>query len=132
MTKLVATIIEVENVDNLHIVKFDLDGIALTMMSLDLHVDMSIGTKVTLGVKPLHVAIAKNLSGLISYSNQIKSKIVSIDKGILLSSIKLKVKEFGLESVITTDSLDEMDLHVDDEVLILIKANELSIVEVCQ
>ena len=57
MSSLIATVLQVDNCDSLHIVKFDLHGQTLSMMSLDLSDDIQIGTVVKLVIKPSHIAI---------------------------------------------------------------------------
>ncbi len=127
MNKLQATVKEINSVDNLNIVKFDFAGITLSMMSLELEVSIQVGSHVELSTKATHVAIAKKFTGEISYSNQLQSEIISIENGALLSSIKMKINDTILESIITKDSSDRMALHVGDKVTAFIKANELSI-----
>lgn len=130
MSQITAVITDIESVDNLNIVKFDFSGQPLKMMSLGLSEEVAVGKRVILGVKPTHIAIGKDLSGLLSYSNQIPSKIISCEHGKLLSSIKLSVQDIMLESIITLESALRMDLKEDDEVTIMIKASQLSILEV--
>jgi len=130
MSQITAVITDIESVDNLNIVKFDFSGQPLKMMSLGLSEEVAVGKRVILGVKPTHIAIGKDLSGLLSYSNQIPSKIISCEHGKLLSSIKLSVQDIMLESIITLESALSMDLKEDDEVTIMIKASQLSILEV--
>ena len=128
--KLEAVITKIENVESLHIVSFDFGDSKLKMMSLDLDNSFCVGAKVLLSVKPVCVALAKNIEGVFSYSNQIVSKVISIEEGKLLSSIKLLASKNSFESIITTTSLKRMDLVEGDEVVALIKANDLSIMEV--
>ncbi len=130
MSQIKAVITHIDSVDNLNIVKFDFYGQPLKMMSLDLSDDISVGREVILGVKPTHIAIGKDFSGLLSYSNQIKSKIISCEHGKLLSSIKLSAQDIILESIMTLESALGMELKVGDDVTIMIKASELSILEV--
>jgi len=130
VNKIQATITQIQNVENLHVVKFDFEGISLEMMSLDLSSAIKIGTRVHLSIKPTHLALAKEFSGVVSYSNQIKAKVVECENGKLLSAITLLVKNTMLESIITLDSSLRMNLQVDDEITIFIKASELSIFEV--
>ncbi len=130
MNTLVATVTKIDNIDNLNIVNFDFSNQTLSMMSLDLSDDIKIGTKVELITKPSHIAIAKEFSGILSYSNQLKAKIKTVENGKLLSSIKLSVEEFVLESIITLQSSKKMDLKAGDEVTAFIKASELSILKV--
>lgn len=101
MNKFKATITKIQSVDNLNIVNFDFGGQGLSMMSLDLNEKIKVGTQVLLTAKPTHIAIAKEFSGDISYSNQLDAKIVEINNGELLSSIKLSTGDATCESIIT-------------------------------
>jgi len=127
LSRLKATIVSIETVENLNIVKFSFNNTILTMMSLDLNSDIKIGTKVSLAIKPTHVAIAKDFNGIVSYSNQINTIINDIDNGKLLSSIKLGINDTIIESIITVESSQKMNLKVGDSVIALIKASEISI-----
>jgi len=130
MSKIKAIITRIESVESLNIVTFDFYGTMLKMMSLDLSEEIEVGRKVTLAVKPSHIAIAKEFSGMVSYSNQLKATIHSCDNGKLLSSIKLRIEDVMLESIITLESVLKMDLKAGDEITAMIKASELSIVDV--
>ncbi|MCD6211738.1 MAG: transporter [Sulfurovum sp.] len=136
MSQLIATIENIESVDNLNIVTFMCNDEPLKMMSLDLNETVQIGKRVVLACKPTSVALAKPtmdkqaFSDMLSYANQIKVTISSMDVGKLLSSIKLHFGDFILESIVTTASVQRMNLSEKDELLALIKANELSIQEV--
>ncbi len=130
MSNLIATIKEIQTVDSLNIVNFDFFGIDLTMMSLELKDEVKVGKRVILGIKPTTVAIAKDFSGDISYSNQIESTIQSIEIGKLLCSIKLISKETTFESIITSKSAKRLDLKENDNVTAFIKASEISISKV--
>lgn len=127
-----ATVKQVQNCDSLHIVKFDFNGQTLTMMSLELGTEITEGKEVLLQVKPSHVAIGKGTEDmLISYSNRLESKIVSISTGELLANVKLEVaSDTILESIITKDSVSRLDLQEQDKVIAYIKASELSIAKV--
>lgn len=130
MSQIIAVIKKINNIDSLNIVEFDFNGLDLKMMSLDLNKNIQIGKKVRLCVKPTNIAIAKNLSGDISLSNQIEVNIQSINNGILLSSIILKIDDTLLESIITVESSKRMNLKENEQVTILIKASDLFIQEV--
>jgi len=130
MSYLIATVSKIQNCDALHIVKFECYNQTLSMMSLDLSSNIKVGTKVKLVVKPSHIAIAKNFSGYVSYSNRLDSTIESIENGKLLSSIKLSFFDTLLESIITLESSQKMNLQAGDKITAFIKASELSIAEV--
>lgn len=129
MSSFIATVIQIEHCDGLHIVKFNCKNQTLSMMSLDLSDTIQIGIKVRLVVKPSHIAIAKNFSGEVSYSNQLQTTIVSIENGELLSSVKLNFFDTILESIITLNSSRKLNLKVGDSVTAFIKASELSMEE---
>lgn len=130
MSKIIATIKEIRNVDNLNIVEFEFHRNSLKMLSLELNSEISIGKKVVLSIKPTHILISKNFIEEISVSNQLKAKIEKVENGQLLSNILLRVEDTILESIITVDSSKRMKLKEDEEVVVLIKASDLFIQEV--
>ncbi len=130
MNKLEVIVKKIDAVESLHIVSFDFFGVELKMMSLELNEKISVGTKVVLAVKPTHVSFAKNFAGHISVTNQFKARIKGINKGKLLSSAIFEAKYTLIESVFTSDSLRRLNLQVNDEFLILIKASDISIKEI--
>lgn len=130
MNKIQALVSDIQSIDNLSIVTFNAQDTQMKMMSLGLNISINIASKVTLGVKASSVMIAKDLSGMISSSNQLKCIVQSVNNGDLLSSIKLKFSSSIIESIITKDSSLKMNLQSGDNVLAIIKASELSIIDV--
>ena len=130
MSTLIATVSKIQNCDSLHVVGFECNGQTLSMMSLDLNKHIKVGTKVKLSVKPSHVAIAKDFSGEVSYSNQLSCIIEDIENGELLSSVRLSFFDNTLESIITLNSSKRMNLKIGDKVSAFVKASELSISEI--
>ena len=130
MNRLEALVSAIEGEQNLHIISFDFLGKSLSMMGLDLPYGLKVGSSVVLGAKSSHLAIAKNLKGELSYSNQLDATIQSIENGALLSSILLELNKTTLQSFITCKSARRMNLAVGDEVKILIKASEIFVLEV--
>jgi molybdopterin-binding protein len=130
MSSFIATVLSVQNSKSLHVVKFKYYEQTLCMMSLQLNSNIQKGVKVKLSVKPTHVVLAKNLNSEISFENRLETTIVSIDSGELLSSVKVSSYDSFIEAIITKESEKKMDLKIGDEVLALIQASELSIVEV--
>ena len=129
MNKLEATVSKIDSLENLTIVQFDFLGITLSMMSLGLS-NIKVGTKVILNINASHIAIAKDLKGEISLSNKLECTIEKLDKGKLLSSLTLRIKDTKITSIITTNSVNRMNLCQNDNVTALIKASELSIQKV--
>ena len=126
INNLEAKVISIQSVEDLNIVKFEFENHILSMMSLGLK-DTKINSRVILSANPSHIAIAKDFSGLLSYSNQIKTKITHIEMVELLCSIEL---EIGKHKLNTASSAKRLNLKINDEVLALIKASELSIKDV--
>lgn len=129
MNTLKAQVTQIDSMDNLTIVKFDYEGTALSMMSLGLK-DVKVGSQVILSINASHIAIGKDLKGDISLSNRFDCIIKALDKGKLLSSLKLSINDDSLSSIITTSSVNRLNLNVGDEVQALVKASEISIKEV--
>ncbi|WP_320035631.1 TOBE domain-containing protein [Halarcobacter sp.] len=130
MNKIVATISQIHNIDNLNIVEFDFSNLKLKMMSLDLSDKIKTGQKVILTVKPTNIAMAKNLQGDLSYSNQLPAKIIKIEEGKLLTVVNTRVNDTDLQSIFTSSSLNRMKIKENDNVTLLFKASDLSILDV--
>ena len=129
MNKIHAEVKEIQNSENLNIVTFAYKDSSFKMMSLDLNERVKSGARVIISFKPTAVAIAKNISGELSYSNQLKTKIISLEIGELLCSLKLRFYDVTLESIITTASQKRMNLEPNNEVTALIKSSDLFISE---
>ena len=124
---MIARVKDIKTIDSLNIVEFDFNNITLKMMSLELHKEVKLESKVKLLVKPSNVIISKNYIEDISLSNQALAKIVAIENGELLSSISLEIGDTTFESIITKESSKRLDLQEGNIVNILIKASDLSI-----
>ena len=130
MNKITATITDIQSVDTVNIVSFDVAGQAMRMMALELSERVGVGSKVMLGVKATNVTIAKEIRGQLSISNQLEVTIEKVDLGALLCSVKFTFKGQLWESIITRESALAMELESGDKVMALVKSSELSIVEV--
>ena len=127
MNKFSATVTKIEHINNLHLVSFRVGNQTLKMVSLELNELLELDKTITLSVKSTNISIAKNFIGLISYTNQLSGKVVDVENGKILSSIKLDVEGFGFESLITLEASLAMELSVDDSVTVLIKGSEVFI-----
>ncbi|NPA59816.1 MAG: transporter [Epsilonproteobacteria bacterium] len=130
MSSFIATVTQIDSCDSLHIVKFRCSGIDLTMMSLELSSEIEVSTVVKLAVKPTHISITKSFDIDTTHENLLKTKVEMLDNGSLLSSVELRFGDTLLESIITLESSKRLKLQQGDEVLALIQASELSIVEI--
>lgn len=130
MNSLTAQITRIDTVENLTIVRFEVAGDSLTMMSLDLSDKIGVGTVVKLAVKATNIALGKDIGGWLSYANQVPVTIEEIENGVLLSAVTVKHADTTLEAVIIADSMKKMDLQIGEKVTALIKASEIYIQEV--
>lgn len=130
MNKIKATVTDIKSMDNLSIVSFQAQADLMQMMALGLNLPLEVGSKVILGVKASSVAISTSLSTEISISNQLVCIVETLNKGELLCSVKLRFNESIIGSIITMNSVSKMNIKEGDSVIALIKASELSILEI--
>lgn len=129
MNKFEAKISKIEHIDKLHIVEFDFYDTKLKMMSLDLKDDIKTTSKVILNIKPTQIILSKSLIEDIAISNQLPSKIKSIEVGKLLTCVTCNYNDTIFESIILSTCAKKLDLKKDDEIVVLIKSSDLSILE---
>lgn len=87
------------------------------------------GETVDVVFKETEVSLAKNLSGQISTRNRMKCSVLAIDRGELLSKVKLLYQNHVIYSAITTRSVDSLKLKEGDLVEALLKSNEVSLMK---
>ena len=132
MNKLKAKITNIETSDNISLVDLTANGelfscvIIETTESADY---LKLNNEVEILFKETEVSIAKNFDGQISLRNRIPSTIKEIERGKVLSKLILDFKGIDIGSIITTRSVNKLELKVGDEVTGLIKANEVSIMK---
>lgn len=88
-----------------------------------------IGNSVDVVFKETEVSLAKNLLGQISMRNRMKCTVAAIERGDLLSKVKLNFRNYSVTSAITTRAVDSLNLALGEEVEALVKANEVSLME---
>jgi len=130
MSYLNASVIGIEKCDSLHHVTFECHGHSISMLSLALPEGIDIGSKVRLAIKASHVSIAKDMSGRLSFANQLPVTIGSIVKGELLYYLTLEFFQNTIEAIILRKTQEEMQLKEKETVTALIQASEISICEV--
>jgi len=87
------------------------------------------GNVISAVFKETEVSIAKNLSGIISLRNKLLCSVINIKRGELMSVISLKFQHYIIDSAITTRSVNLLNLKENDEVMALIKANEITLMK---
>jgi molybdopterin-binding protein len=64
-----------------------------------------------------------------SARNQLKGTVVSVDSGMVVSKVVVKVGDVEIVSVITKDAVEDLDIKVGDEVYAMMKATEVMIMK---
>lgn len=90
---------------------------------------LAAGREVAVLFKETEVSLAKNLSGLLSLRNRIRTRVQGIVRGEILSEIRLDYQGQALTSIVTARAVERLALQEGDEVEALIKANEVSLRE---
>ncbi|NPE28373.1 molybdenum-dependent transcriptional regulator [Methanococcoides sp. SA1] len=78
-------------------------------------VDITFGDETTL----------ENLSFKLSAHNKLSGRIVGIDKGNIVSKVKVEIDPDVLTSIITSEALERLDVQEGDEVFATIKSTEV-------
>ena len=90
---------------------------------------LEIGNEMAILFKETEVAISTNKTLDISIQNKLTCTVSSILKGKLLSQINLNFIDFTLTSIITTNSVQNLNLKPQDTVTALIKPNKIILSE---
>jgi len=130
MNKLSGNITNIQQSGAIMLIDVDVNGHGFSAMLIDSASKpewLEIGKTINLVFKETEVSLAKDLQGKISMRNRLQSKVISIERGELLSKVNLQFGNYFIASAITTRSVDSLELQVGDEVTALIKANEISL-----
>lgn len=130
MNHIPAHVTHIQQERNLTVITFDAYGTALTMMGLGLNVAANVGDAVLLGVKATNIALAKGLQGTVSISNRLECDVAEVESGTLFCNVGLRFGPTLLECITLQSAVERLSLEPGDKVTALIKASELSILEV--
>ena len=130
MNHIYASVTKIQSVENLTLITLKTQEQSLQMMALALDSAVIVGSKVILSVKAFNIALAKKAQTSLSISNQLPCTVKKIEKGSLLGSITLTFQERTLESLMSLEALEKMQMSVGENLIALIPESELSIVEV--
>jgi molybdate transport system regulatory protein len=103
---------------------------AILLESPDSAPYLAIGNPVDVLFKETEVSLAKELTGLLSLRNRIRGTIKQIRHGEILSEVLLDYNGQPLTSIVTSRAVKRLNLKEGDKVEALIKANEVSLMEV--
>lgn len=133
MNKLRGRITAVEFNDHVSLVDVDVGGDSFTATLLETPEDapyLKVGNTVEVLFKETEVSLAKNLSGMISLRNRVKTSVKQVRSGVILSEVVLDYQGQSISSIITTRSIKRLEIKPGDEIEALVKANEMTLMEV--
>lgn len=84
-----------------------------------------VGENVNVIFKETELSLAKNLAGLLSLRNRLPLTVMDISSGKILTEIALDFSGQMINSIITTRSMQILQLTIGDQIEGLIKANEV-------
>ena len=133
MNKLRGRITRIESNNHISLVDVDVSGDSFTATLLETPEDapyLKVGNAVDVLFKETEVSLAKGLSGLISLRNRINTTVKQVRSGVILSEVVLDYRGQAISSIITTRSIQRLDIKPGDGVEAMVKANEVTLMEV--
>lgn len=130
MNTLTGIIQNIQTSGQVMLIDVSVQGMMFSVILIDsLHTNDWIikGREVRLLFKESEVSLAKDLQGMISMRNRMKSKIKRIEKGEVLSCVYFDVGGIELCSSVTTRAVHALQLQVGDTIECLVKSNEISL-----
>ena len=128
MNNLKGKITSIKSHENLSIVKIGIGEYSFTTVVIETAetVDyLKIDNEIKVLFKETEVLICLKPCPKISLQNRIECKIYKISKGKLLSQINMQSSIGEIKSIITTNAVEQLKLKVNDEVIAMIKTNEI-------
>ena len=132
MNQLKATITAIESAGDISLVLLAAAGESFSSLVIDTPATaayLQAGKEIVMVFKETEMAIGKSLTGGLSLRNRFPARIRQIEAGTILSNIHLDYKGIPLQAVITSRSVGELQLAIGDEVMGLVKSNEISLTE---
>ncbi len=130
MNSIKTQITSISTLNNLNIIESKTHNDTLTMMSLDLPESLKKDSLVKLAIKPTNIMLAKEKIGAFSCENRLEAKIINIEKGELLCNVTVEYLQSTLEAIITLNAANSMQLKVNEDITLLIKASDIYIKEI--
>lgn len=133
MNRVSGTIAAIERAGSVCLIDVDAAGQRMTATLVGTGADTAHwrpGMPVQLLFAETEVALAKNLTGLISMRNRMPATVVAVERGKVLAKVVLDVAGNRIVSVITTRSSHTLALSAGERVEALVKANEMNVVPI--
>ena len=86
---------------------------------------LSAGESITILFKETEVVVGKRMDAEVSIQNRLSCTLMAIERGKLLSRLKMQCSAGEITSIITTQAVDQLKLEEGDTVVAMIKTNEV-------
>ena len=128
MNSLKGNIKSIRSHENLSIVKIDVGEYSFTTVVIetsDTADYLKLGNEIRVLFKETEVLICLKPCPDISLQNRIDCEVRKIIKGKLLSQISMQSSIGNIKSIITTNAVEQLKLKENDQVIAMIKTNEI-------
>ncbi|WP_029522028.1 TOBE domain-containing protein [Persephonella sp. KM09-Lau-8] len=133
MNKILGKIVEISSSENISLIAVDTGSRVLHSLVVETPETakyLKIGEKIYLIIKETEVALAREIQNCqTSFLNQINCIVEKIISGKVLSKIVLNCETCQLKAILPTEAIKQMKLKENENVVALIKANEITIME---
>ena len=127
MNTLTGKIVKIATSGEIGQVHVDVNGAIFTSILLDVNsFGITNEESVKLLFKANEVLIATKESR-VSAKNAFLGKVIKIEQGLILSEVTLEFQESSIKSIITTNSLQTLNIKEDMTFLWFVKANEVTL-----
>lgn len=127
MNTLTGKIVKIATSGEIGQVHVDVNGAVFTSILLDVNsFGITNEDSVKLLFKANEVLIATKESQ-VSAKNAFLGKVIKIEQGLILSEVTLEFQESSIKSIITTNSLQTLNIKEDMTFLWFVKANEVTL-----
>lgn len=123
MNKIKAKLIEIKNKDDINLLIFKCKNDIIKVVTLEINFDID---EANLFFKPTMVSISKEKCKT-SIENNLKAKVTNIEKGEIFSNIYCEYDNKEIEVILLNESVDKLNLNINDEVFLMIRASEIGV-----
>jgi molybdopterin-binding protein len=123
MNKIKAKLVKVKKKDDINLLIFKCKDDFIKVITLEINFDID---EVNLFFKPTMVSISKEICNS-SIENNLKAKVTNIEKGEIFSNIYCEYNNEEIEVIILNKSVDKLNLNINDEVYLMIRASEIGV-----
>ncbi|HNP95608.1 MAG TPA: TOBE domain-containing protein [Cyclobacteriaceae bacterium] len=130
MNKLIGTIVELRTEGQMSLVSIKVGSHLISSIVLETPASASYLAnrgQVNVLFKETEVILAKGPVEGISVQNKLPGKIVEIESAVLLSRVTIDIGTDKIVSIITTKGASQLNLKVNDEIVAMIKTNEITL-----